>query len=87
LSGSNLFLLDSIANNRRFTGAVRIAEGFPGNSLDVPSPADGRLFIRLRDNPTAVNIANFALPPAPVLPPTPVLPPATVLPAPAQPSP
>lgn len=86
LSGSNLFLLDMVANNRKFAGAVRVAEGFPGNSLEVPSPADGKLYIRLRDNPAAVNAANFAMPLPSALAPNPApapLPAGTPVPAPA----
>jgi hypothetical protein len=80
LGGTDLYLVDSIANNRKFTQAVHVAEGFPGNTLQVPNPSDGKLYIRLRDNPSVVNAVTFAVPAPPAAP-------ATVSPAPGGPAP
>ena len=63
LFGTNLFLLDSIANDPQFTAPVQVPDGFPGFSLVVPRPIDGRLYVKLRDNSTVINVAVFALPP------------------------
>ncbi|MFT3907013.1 MAG: hypothetical protein QM718_11960 [Steroidobacteraceae bacterium] len=83
LSGANLFLIDSIANNAKFRAPVRVAEGFPGYALEVPRPSDGRLYIRLRDNPGVINTATFDVA-APVV--TPAAPAGSVAPEPTLPS-
>ena len=58
LSGSNLFLVDSIATDARFTHPVQVPDGFPGYALPVPHPKDGQLFVKLRDDPGIVNTAS-----------------------------
>jgi hypothetical protein len=55
LSGSNLYLVDSVANDAAFTHPVQVPDGFLGSALPVPHPADGPLYVRLRDNPAAIN--------------------------------
>lgn len=55
LSGSDLFLVDSVSANPRFEPAVQVSDGFPGYSLPVPHPADGKLYLKLRDDPSIVN--------------------------------
>jgi len=67
LSGSNLFLVDSVASNALFDHAVQVPDGFPGYALPVPHPVDGQLYIRLRDDPSVVNAITL---PAQQLPPT-----------------
>ncbi|MEJ0063993.1 MAG: hypothetical protein WDM85_00095 [Caulobacteraceae bacterium] len=57
LSGSNLFLIDSVASDPSFSHAIKAPEGFPGYALAVPHPSGGRLYIRLRDDPGVVNEA------------------------------
>lgn len=72
LSGSNLFLVDSIATNPDFTGAVQVPDGFPGYVLPVPHPQGGQLYVKLRDDPSVVNQITLAaqeLPPPPGQPP------------------
>jgi hypothetical protein len=58
LSGSNLFLVDSISSDQNFDHAVQVPDGFPGYALPVPHPKDGQLFVKLRDNPGVVNLAS-----------------------------
>jgi hypothetical protein len=58
LSGSNLFLVDSISSDQHFDHAVQVPDGFPGYALPVPHPKDGRLFVKLRDDPGVVNLAS-----------------------------
>ena len=68
LSGSNLFLVDSIATDRAFAHPVQVPDGFPGYALPVPHPKDGQLFVKLRDDPSVVNLASVdtrELPPSP----------------------
>lgn len=63
LSGINLFLIDSVANDAQFSALVRVPDGFTGFSLSVPRPTDGRLYIKLRDDPAVINVAAFTPPP------------------------
>jgi hypothetical protein len=68
LSGSNLFLVDSISNDPKFTHPVQVPEGFPGYSLPVPHPTDGPLYVKLRDYPSVINATGLtvlSLPPPP----------------------
>jgi hypothetical protein len=68
LSGSNLFLVDSLSTDPAFAHAVQVPDGFPGYAVPVPHPKDGRLFVKLRDDPGIVNLASVdtrELPPTP----------------------
>ncbi len=68
LSGSDLFLLDAVSADTRFDHPTEVPDGFPGYSLPVPHPAQGMLYVRLRDDPSVVNEATLAtqtLPPTP----------------------
>lgn len=58
LSGSDLFLVDSIATDPQFDHPVQVPDGFPGYALPVPHPKDGQLFVKLRDDPGVVNLAS-----------------------------
>jgi hypothetical protein len=58
LSGSNLFLVDSISTDPDFGHPVQVPDGFPGDALPVPHPKDGQLFVKLRDDPNVVNLAS-----------------------------
>jgi hypothetical protein len=55
LPGSSLFLIDAVANNVAFEHPVEVPEGFPGYELRVPHPVDGRLYLKLRDDPQVIN--------------------------------
>ena len=55
LSGSDLYLVDSVSSDPQFDHPVQVPDGFPGNALPVPRPTDGRLYVKLRDNPSIVN--------------------------------
>ena len=63
LTGDNLFLLDSVATDPKFTQPVQIPDGFAGNTLQVP-PGGPQLYLKLRDDPSVVNTVN--LPPSAV---------------------
>jgi len=68
LSGSNLFLVDSVASDRQFDHPVEVPDGFPGYVLPVPHPEGGELYLKLRDDPSAINQVRLAaekLPPPP----------------------
>jgi hypothetical protein len=55
LSGSNLFLIDSVSNDPGFTHPVQVPDGFLGSALPVPHPAAGTLYVKLRDDPSVIN--------------------------------
>jgi hypothetical protein len=59
LTGSRLFLVDSIANDPQFAHPVQVPEGFPGYSLMVPHPINGLLYMKLHDDPAVVNPVAF----------------------------
>jgi hypothetical protein len=65
LHGSNLFLLDSVASDPQFQHAVSVPIGFAGADLSVPRPLGTLLYIKLRDDPKAVNV--LALPVLPMV--------------------
>jgi len=55
LSGSNLFLIDSVAGDSQFAHAVPVPDGFPGSALPVPHPGAGGLYVKLRDDPAVIH--------------------------------
>ncbi|MGB7282367.1 MAG: hypothetical protein WBE13_08915 [Candidatus Acidiferrum sp.] len=55
LEGSDLFLIDSLSSDEKFTSPVVVSEGFAGNSLSVPRPNGTLLYVKLRDAPGAIN--------------------------------
>ena len=63
------------ASNPEFNGAVAVPVGFPGRALPVPRPGQNGLYLKLRDDPSIVNVAALVVeqPPSP--------PPAEVAPA------
>jgi hypothetical protein len=68
LSGSGLYLVDSISGDPQFTHPVQVPDGFPGYALPVPQPTNGQLYVKLRDNPSVVNpiaMTVVSLPPPP----------------------
>ena len=65
LTGSNLFLIDSVASDPEFTHNVSVPIGFADSSLKVPRPNGTLLYIKLRDDPNTVNMLTL-----PVLPDT-----------------
>lgn len=56
LTGDNLFLIDSIANNKEFTGPVAVPPGFAGPSIKVPRPNGTVFYLKLRDDPNTVDL-------------------------------
>lgn len=59
LSGSDLYLIESVARGPDFEDAVQVPEGFPGDRLLVPHPGDEGLFVKLRDDPTAIHAVDL----------------------------
>ncbi|HEX3914689.1 MAG TPA: hypothetical protein VHW71_14370 [Steroidobacteraceae bacterium] len=68
LTGANLFLIDSIADDQQFTHPVKVPDGFLGSALPVPHPKAGSLYVKLRDDPSVVNATTVSaqeIPPSP----------------------
>jgi hypothetical protein len=61
LSGSNLFLIDSVSEDAHFVHAVKVPDGFLGNALPVPHPKDGPLYVKLRDDPSVINSTSLSV--------------------------
>ena len=59
LTGSDLFLIGSLANDHTFAHAFKIPEGFTDRTLAVPHPPAGRLYVKLRDDPSVINLLAF----------------------------
>ncbi|MFZ3218063.1 MAG: hypothetical protein WA192_18535 [Candidatus Acidiferrales bacterium] len=55
LSGTNLFLIDSVASDAQFTHTVSVPVGYVDSTLSVPRPNGTLLYIKLRDDPATVS--------------------------------
>ena len=62
LNGSSLFLIDSISSDPQFTHSVPVPDGYTNPSLAVPRPANGELYLHLRDDPAIAN--TITVPPS-----------------------
>jgi hypothetical protein len=60
LSGSNLFLIDSVSGNSTFDQPVRVPDGFLGAVLPVPHPSSGQIYVKLRDSPAGIHAVTLA---------------------------
>lgn len=54
LSGTNLFLAQSVASTPDFDNPVDVPPDFTGTQLTVPHPVNGVLYLKLRDDPATV---------------------------------
>ena len=54
LTGSAIFLIAALSATPGFEKPVAVPEGYPGDSLTVPHPVGGQLYLKLRDNPAAI---------------------------------
>jgi len=59
LTGSNLFLIDSVSADPQFSHSVQVPDGFPGSALPVPHPGAGALYVKLRDDPSVIHLAEL----------------------------
>jgi hypothetical protein len=65
LSGTNLFLLQAVSVDAKFAKPTAIPDGFTGQTLSVPRPVDGRLYVKLRDDPGVISVAVLDVPAPP----------------------
>jgi hypothetical protein len=54
LSGDSLFLVSMLSTTPDFGHPVLVPDGYPDTTIAVPHPADGKLYLKLRDDPNAV---------------------------------
>jgi hypothetical protein len=65
LIGSDLFLVDSVSGDPQFSHPVQVPDGFPGKVLAVPHPDSAGLYVKLRDDPSVVNLVTLTAQPLP----------------------
>ncbi|ADW68930.1 hypothetical protein [Granulicella tundricola] len=72
LTGQSLYLIDSIADSIAFTDPTTVPEGFVDTTLAIPHLTSPTFYLRLRDDPTAIQQVTLAMtpPPAPAHPTT-----------------
>jgi hypothetical protein len=63
LTGTNLFLAASIAATPEFDNAADVPQEFTGTQLVVPHPANGVLYLKLRDDPETVQTLTLPVMP------------------------
>ena len=57
LSGDKLFLIDEVSSDSDFNTAVTVPDGYAESTLLIPPLKGKTLYLKLRDDPTAVNTA------------------------------
>ncbi len=63
LTGSNLYLIDSVASDPQFTHTAPVSTDFLDATLSVPHPGESGLYLKLRDDPSAVCTATLPVTP------------------------
>jgi hypothetical protein len=92
LSGTNLFLAASFSSTPTFDNPTEVPPQFTGTQFIVPHPVAGVLYLKLRDDPSGVQMLTLPvtplqeLPALRPLPQVPAPPPAAATIAPAPPS-
>ena len=64
LTGTNLFLLDSVASDPQFKNKITVPAGYIDTTLAVPRPNGTLLYIKLRDDPTTIDTVALPVLPA-----------------------
>ena len=65
LSGRDLFLVDSVSVDADFSRATRVPDGFTAPALHIAHPLQGRLYVKLRDDPAIVSVVVLNVKTAP----------------------
>jgi hypothetical protein len=63
LTGANLYLIDSVASDPQFTHTAPVPTDFLDATLSVPRPGESGLYLKLRDDPSAVSTATLPVTP------------------------
>jgi len=64
LTGSSLFLIQSISIDPTFASPIPVPDGFTGATLSLPRPSAATIFLHLRDDPSPIDPAIIPTPPA-----------------------
>jgi hypothetical protein len=64
LTGTGLYFIDAVSIDASFTKPTLVPEGFVGPSLTLPPPTGAVYYVRLRDDPTAVDTVILPASPA-----------------------
>jgi hypothetical protein len=59
LTGSDLYLVDSLSTDDAFTNPIDVPEGFVGTTIALPRPPKSGFYLKLRDEPTFANAVNL----------------------------
>jgi hypothetical protein len=59
VTGSGLYLVDSVATDAAFTNPTDVPEGFIGTTLSLPRPGKAGFYLKLRDDPAAANVVTI----------------------------
>jgi hypothetical protein len=63
LTGTNLFLAESVSSSPEFDSSVDVPGDFTGTQLTVPHPVNGVLYLKLRDDPLTVQTLALSVMP------------------------
>ena len=58
LNGDKLFLIDAVSSDPDFSNSVTVPDGFGAGALTIPQPKGKTLYLKLRDDPSAVVTAD-----------------------------
>ena len=61
LTGTNLFLTDSVAATPDFGNPTEVPPDFTGTQLTVPHPVNGLLYLKVRDDPVTVQTLTLPI--------------------------
>lgn len=59
LTGSDLYLVDSLSIDAAFTNPIDIPEGFVGTTVALPRPPKSGFYLKLRDEPDSANVVTL----------------------------
>src|SRR6185437_1951255 len=59
LTGTGLYLIDSVAATEAFTDPTHVPEGYVGATIEVPPPTGDAYYLRLRDDPAAIDTVTL----------------------------
>jgi hypothetical protein len=61
LTGVDLYLLDSVSTDANFARVTHVPDGFTESVLRILHPMEGKLYVKLRDDPAVINRAVLSV--------------------------
>jgi hypothetical protein len=61
LTGGKLFLIDQVSSDPDFANSITVPDGFAETSLLIPPMKGKTLYLKLRDDPSAIDTANVPI--------------------------